>query len=110
MTKDLKELLEIDEQLNQMVSEFIGAMNARHPYDRLHFIQHLKEKLEDGTKKACTEDMDQLCEMVINVYGRDSAELIIEQITPNEKEMALISFLEGLNGILSSLQPKGRKH
>lgn len=111
MTKDLKDLFGLDERKNHMVSEFIGAMLARHPYDRLHFIRHLEEKLEDGTKKACTEDMDQLCEMCIHVYGRDMAELIIEQIMPDEQEIALAAFLEGLNRILGSLQPKnGRKH
>ena len=111
MTKDLKDLFGLDERRNHMVSEFIGAMFARHPYDRLHFIRHLQEKLEDETKKACTMDMDQLCEMCIHVYGRDMAELIIEQIMPDEQEMALAAFLEGLNGILGSLQPKnGRKH
>lgn len=102
MAKTLDEILGLDARKNHMIAEIITAMNTKHPHDRLHLIAHLEAKIADPKDRACSEELDQLCDMIIHNYGVNATKIIIEQITPSEQDMALAQFMAGLMGMLNT--------
>lgn len=99
MSPDLKKLLGIDERRSYRLTQLIAETMKRHPSDRHHFASHLEGKLEDPNHKACVEDLEKLCDMVIRNFTRDEVQFLIDEISPNEEEMKMLVFMAALQNL-----------
>ena len=100
MSSDLRKLLGIDERRSYRLAQLIAETNKRHPADRYHFASHLKGKLEDPNHKACVPDLEELCVNVMQNFTSDEVQILIEEISPNEEEMKMLTFMAALQTLL----------
>lgn len=101
MTVDLHKLLGLDDEPKQSaLAQLIAGVKTRNPMDRIHFISHLEGKLDDPQHKACSEDLEKLCESVTSNFTPDYVRMLIDEIMPDEQEMAMWQFMVALQTLL----------
>lgn len=100
MSPDLKKLLGLDEHRSYRLTQLITETNKRHPADRYHFASHLKGKLEDPNHKACVPDLEELCANVMQNFTSDEVQILIDEISPNDEEMKMLTFMAALQNLL----------
>lgn len=106
---DLDKLFSINERKSFALSQLIYDIRSKHPADRLHFISHMQGKLKDPNHHACIEDLEKLCDMILQNFTVDQVKILIEEVMPSEQDMALLAFMESLSILLGGTK-KEAKH